>query len=153
MSENLCALGIDLGTGSVKTVVLDAGGHQLAGASAPVRVSSPHPGWAESDPEDWWLAVRAAVRELVETLDGTQAQIGAIGLSGQMHGVTLTSASSEPLRPAILHLDRRAQDDLDAYRALPEQTRAVLGNPLVPSMAAAPPALAGVPRTRGTEQR
>jgi xylulokinase len=135
MSENLCALGIDLGTGSVKTVVLDAAGHQLAGASAPVRVSSPHPGWAESDPEEWWSAVRAAVRELVEMLDGTHAQIGAIGLSGQMHGVTLTTASSKPLRPAILHLDRRAQDDLDAYRALPEQTRAVLGNPLVPSMA------------------
>jgi xylulokinase len=134
MSKNLCALGIDLGTGSVKAVLLDAAGQQLACASAPVVVSSPRAGWAESDPEDWWSAVRTAVREVVPMLDGT-ASVGAIGLSGQMHGVVLTSPSSKPLRPAILHLDRRAQDDLDAYRALPEEVRAVLGNPLVPSMA------------------
>jgi xylulokinase len=68
-------------------------------------------------------------------LDGTQDQVGAIGLSAQMHGVVLTTASGQALRPAILHLDRRAQDDLAAYRALPEQVRAVLGNPLVPGMA------------------
>ena len=135
MSKNSCALGIDLGTGSVKTVLLDAAGHQLAATSATVRVSSPRAGWAESDPEDWWSSVRTAVHELVEMLDGTQDQVGAIGLSGQMHGVVLTSASGQPLRPAILHLDRRAQDDLDAYRALPEKVRAPLANPLVPGMA------------------
>jgi xylulokinase len=130
--NNDCALGIDLGTGSVKAVLLDAAGHELAGTSAPVRVSSPQAGWAESAPEDWWLAVRAAVQEL---LDSRQDRVGAVGLSGQMHGVVLATASSRPLRPAILHLDRRAQDDLDAYRALPELVRAVLANPLVPGMA------------------
>ncbi len=130
-----CSLGIDLGTGSVKAVLLDAAGHELAGTSAPVRVSSPRAGWAESAPEDWWSSVRAAVHQLVETLDSRQARVRAIGLSGQMHGVVLATASSQPLRPAILHLDRRAQGDLDAYRALPEQVRAVLANPLVPGMA------------------
>jgi xylulokinase len=135
MSKGSCALGIDLGTGSVKTVLLDAAGHQLGATSATVRVSSPRAGWAESDPEDWWSAVRAAVHELVEMLAGAQDQVGAIGLSAQMHGVVLTTASGQALRPAILHLDRRAQGDLDAYRALPEQVRAVLGNPLVPGMA------------------
>jgi xylulokinase len=135
MSKRSCALGIDLGTGSVKAVLLDAAGHQVAAASASVHVSSPRPGWAESGPEDWWSAVRTAVRELVEMLDGTQDRVGSIGLSAQMHGVVLTTASGRALRPAILHLDRRAQDDLDAYRALPEQVRAVLGNPLVPGMA------------------
>jgi len=134
-STTPCALGIDLGTGSVKTVLLDAAGHQLAGASAPVRVSSPHAGWAESEPEDWWLSVRTAVHELVDIIDGRQTQVGAIGLSGQMHGVVLTSASGKALRPAILHLDRRAQNDLDAYRALPAEIRSVLANPLVPGMA------------------
>jgi xylulokinase len=134
-NKNSCALGIDLGTGSVKTVLLDDAGHQLAATSSPVGVSSPRAGWAESDPEEWWSAVRTAVRELVELLDGAQHQVGAIGLSAQMHGVVLTTASGQALRPAILHLDRRAQDDLAAYRALPERVRAVLGNPLVPGMA------------------
>jgi xylulokinase len=135
MSKSSCSLGIDLGTGSVKAVLLDHAGHQLAATSSPVRVSSPRAGWAESDPEDWWSAVRTAVQELVELFDGTQHQVGAIGLSAQMHGVVLTTASGQALRPAILHLDRRAQGDLDAYRALPERVRAVLGNPLVPGMA------------------
>ena len=135
MGKSTCALGIDLGTGSVKTVLLDGVGRQLAGTSAPVRVSSPGPGWAESAPEDWWSSVRAAIKELLQTLEGTQAHVGAIGLSGQMHGVVLSSDGGQPVRPAILHLDRRAQDDLDAYRALPEQIRAVLANPLVPGMA------------------
>jgi xylulokinase len=135
IGKSACALGIDLGTGSVKAVLLDAAGHQMAAASATVRVSSPRAGWAESDPEDWWSSVRTAVQALVEMVDGTQNQVGAIGLSGQMHGVVLASASGQPLRPAILHLDRRAQDDLNAYRALPEQIRALLANPLVPGMA------------------
>ena len=132
MTNDVCALGIDLGTGSVKAVLVDIGGREVAGGSAPVRVSSPRPGWAESDPEDWWSATKTAVQQAV---GGADVRVAAIGLSGQMHGVVLSSAAGTALRPAILSLDQRAQADLNAYRALPALARAPLGNPLVPGMA------------------
>jgi xylulokinase len=132
MNNNLCSLGIDLGTGSVKAALLDAMGARVGVASAPVVLSRPRPGWVESDPEDWWGAVRTAVRGV---LSETGAAVGAVGLSGQMHGVVLARSDGAPLRPAMLWLDRRAEDSLDAYRRLPAGSLAVLGNPLNPGMA------------------
>ncbi len=132
MGTRPCLLGIDLGTGSTKAVVLDQAGTQLGAASAPVHLSEPRRGWVESDPEDWW---RSAVCAVKEALTGVKVPIGSIGLSGQMHGVVLSGPYGEPLRPAIISLDRRAQADLEAYRALPPDVLSVLGNPLVPGMA------------------
>ena len=57
MSTDVCALGIDLGTGSVKAALLGATSEKLDVASAPVELSRPQPGWVESDPEIWWGAV------------------------------------------------------------------------------------------------
>jgi xylulokinase len=127
-----CSLGIDLGTGSVKAVLIGSAGAQLSVASASVPLSRPKPGWVESGPEDWWLATTAAVRD---ALAGRGAEVGAVGLSGQMHGVVLARSDSRPLRPAIISLDQRAEDDLGCYRDLPVQLRSSLGNPLVPGMA------------------
>ncbi len=132
MRTGPCVLGIDLGTGSTKAILLDATGAELSVASAPVQLSRPRPGWVESDPEDWWLSVKIAVRKVLAAI---QVEVGAVGLSGQMHGVVLARSDGRPLRPAMLWLDRRAESSLDAYRALPARTRAVLGNPLVPGMA------------------
>jgi len=132
MKRDPCVLGIDLGTGSTKAILLDASGVELAVASVPVRLSRPRPGWVESDPENWWLSVKGAVAKVLET---AESSVRAIGLSGQMHGVVLTHADGRPLRPAVLWLDRRAGTSLDAYRALQPATRALLGNPLVPGMA------------------
>ncbi|HDR9354153.1 TPA: carbohydrate kinase, partial [Burkholderia multivorans] len=76
-------LGIDLGTGSVKLVTIDADGVERAVASEPYPLSSPRPGWAEIAPETWWDALlRAAARLPADE----RAQVVAIGLSGQMHG-------------------------------------------------------------------
>ena len=86
MNNNSCSLGIDLGTGSVKAALLDGTGARLGVASAPVGLSRPRPGWVESDPEDWWAAVKTAVRDVLSQSD---AAVGAVGLSGQMHGVVL----------------------------------------------------------------
>ncbi|MGC8627391.1 MAG: xylulokinase [Acidimicrobiales bacterium] len=132
MTASDCALGIDLGTGSTKALLLDATGTQIGAASSPVVLSRPQPGWAESDPEQWWQSVKAAVRQV---LAGNEARVGAIGLSGQMHGVVLARSDSSPLRPALLSLDRRALGDLDAYRVLPPALLKGLCNPLVPGMA------------------
>jgi len=133
MTSSGLSLGIDLGTGSVKTVLLDRTGKQVCAGSAPVKLNSPRTGWVESDPEDWWAAVGSAVQQ---ALNGRRAyEVVAIGLSGQMHGVVLCEQDSTPLRPAVVSLDRRALADLSSYRMLTEDLLASLGNPLVPGAA------------------
>ncbi len=132
MPSGPCALGIDLGTGSTKAVLLSTSGTQLSVASARVALSRPQPDWVESDPEEWWSSVKKVVRKV---LGGTGACVGGIGLSGQMHGLVLARADGSVVRPAVLSLDRRALGDLDAYRALAPDLLRTLGNPLVPGMA------------------
>ncbi|MBN3836177.1 FGGY family carbohydrate kinase, partial [Burkholderia sp. Ac-20344] len=119
-------LGIDLGTGSVKLVTLDADGVERAVASEPYALSSPQPGWAEIAPDTWWQAlVRAAARLPADE----RAQVAAIGFSGQMHGVVLIDAAGQPVRPALLWPDTRAVREADAA-GLP-----VAPNPVAPGMA------------------
>jgi xylulokinase len=112
--------------------VIDTEGKVLSQASAGYAVTSAKAGYAESDPADWWDAVTAAVREAVRAA-GTQPS--AIGLSGQMHGLVLTSPDGAPLRPALLWPDTRATGALRAYRRLGSATLARLANPLAPGMA------------------
>ena len=109
-------LGLDLGTSSAKAVVTDTGGAVLAQASAGYAVTSAMAGYAESDPADWWNAVRSCAREAVRGWRGTRP--AAIGLSGQMHGLVLATADGVALRPALLWADSRATGVLAAYRRL-----------------------------------
>jgi xylulokinase len=127
-----CTLGLDLGTSSAKAVVLDTGGTVLAQASAGYPVTSAAAGYAESDPADWWAAVSACAREAVARAGGVRPV--AIGLSGQMHGLVMTSAGGRALRPALLWADSRATGALRAYRQLPRPARDRLANPLAPGM-------------------
>jgi xylulokinase len=103
----VATLGLDLGTSSAKAVVLEVGGAVLAQASAGYPVTSARAGYAESDPADWWGAVTACARQAVAAA-GTQPV--AIGLSGQMHGLVMTSRDGAALRPAMLWADSRATD-------------------------------------------
>jgi xylulokinase len=125
-------LGIDLGTGSAKAILLAIDGTVLAEAASRYPVHSPQPGWAESDPEDWWTAAALAVRAAVEH---NAEQVQAIGLSGQMHGVVLVDRQHQPLRPAILWADTRASEMLSAYAQLPPELRQRLANPIAAGMA------------------
>ncbi len=92
-------LGIDVGTTGVKGIAIDHDGAIVASAEEAYRLSTPRPGWAEQDPEDWWQAARAVLGRLPE---------GPIGLSGQMHGLVLLDADDRVIRPAILWNDQRA---------------------------------------------
>lgn len=125
-------LGIDLGTGSVKAVLLDAAGTVLAEASHPYPVQSPKPGWAETDPEAWWSAVALVVQQVVAN---ASHPVEAIGLSGQMHGVVLIDKEGQPLRPAILWADMRSSHVLNVYERLPADLRLRLANPITAGMA------------------
>jgi|HubBroStandDraft_6_1064221.scaffolds.fasta_scaffold12268_2 xylulokinase len=128
----VCTLGLDLGTSSAKAIVLDTGGKVLAQASAGYAVTSTMAGYAESEPAQWWNAVTACAREAVHAAG---AQPSAIGLSGQMHGLVMTSRDGGALRPALLWADSRATGTLRAYRRLGSRALTRLANPLAPGMA------------------
>ena len=128
----LMLLGIDLGTGSVKALLLSTQGEILAEASQPYTVAAPQPGWAETNPQDWWQGVAIAVHK---ALAGTSEPVEAIGLSGQMHGVVLTDSACQPLRNAILWADNRSSKTLATYQVLPSDLRHGLGNPITAGMA------------------
>jgi xylulokinase len=105
------ALGIDLGTSELKTVLLDGGGRVLGEAGVRVAISRPHPGWSEQHPHDWWQACIGALQQLRERHPEAYARIGCIGLSGQMHGAVLLDRDNNCIRPAILWNDARAHDE------------------------------------------
>jgi xylulokinase len=91
-------VGVDVGTTAVKAVAIDADGDVLAREEESYALSTPRPGWAEQDPDDW---VRAAERAL-SRIDAT-----SLGFSGQMHGLVALGENGAPLRPAILWNDQR----------------------------------------------
>ncbi|MEA2286870.1 MAG: xylulokinase [Solirubrobacteraceae bacterium] len=95
------AIGIDVGTTAVKAIVVGEDGDVLARREVPYELSTPRPGWAEQDPEDW-------VRATEEALDGLAPDgVAGIGLSGQMHGLVALDETGAVIRPAILWNDQR----------------------------------------------
>lgn len=99
----MSAFGLDVGTSAVKGLALDGEGRVLAAAEAGYPLSTPRPGWAEQDPEDWW----GAASEVLAALRGAAGPPAGIGLSGQMHGLVALDAHDRVLRPAILWNDQR----------------------------------------------
>src|SRR5258708_5360454 len=94
-------LGIDVGTGGTRAVLLDEAGRVLGAATAEhAPMSSAELGWAEQDPRDWWRAARGAIAECLMKANATAKEIAAIGLSGQMHGLVLLDAAGEGGGPA-----------------------------------------------------
>ncbi len=94
--------GLDIGTSSVKGLLIAPDGEVVARAEAPHALSTPRPGWAEQDPEHWWAGARCVLDEL-----GRYGPIAGIGLSGQMHGLVALDERGDVLRPAILWNDQR----------------------------------------------
>jgi len=106
-------LGLDVGTGGSRAIVIDmAGGIAAAATVEHEPFVSPYPGWAEQDPRDWWRASAAAIRAVLMEVD--PQSIKAMGLSGQMHGSVLLDQKDEALRPAIIWCDQRTSDQCRA---------------------------------------
>ena len=103
-------LGADLGTSGLKLVALDLAGAVVAEAEAGYAVDSPAPDRAEGDVGAWRRALDDTLAELAPRLGG--ARVGALGLSGQMHGAVLVDGAGAPLRPALLWPDRRATAEM-----------------------------------------
>jgi xylulokinase len=103
-------LGIDIGTSGTKTLVCDEDGAVLATAVAEHPISSPKPGWSEQNPEDWWQACCIATKAVLKKAKLKPADIGGIGLSGQMHGSVFLGDGPKALRPALLWNDQRTAE-------------------------------------------
>jgi xylulokinase len=100
-------LGIDVGTSGTKTLAIDERGAILASASAEYPCDHPRPGWSEQDPELWWGATVATVRDVLSKASLKPADVTGIGLSGQMHGSVFLDADGKVIRPALLWNDQR----------------------------------------------
>ena len=126
-------LGIDIGTSSVKAVLVDERESIVAQAAIPLTVARPQPRFAEQDAQDWWLATMAAIGTLPPT---ARAAVRAVGLSGQMHGATLLDQWGKTLRPAILWNDGRSTlECLELERREP-RSRVITGNIMMPGFTA-----------------
>src|SRR5437899_169063 len=103
-------LGIDIGTGGSRAVVIDERGKVEASATAEhAPFASPEIGWAEQDPRDWWRASVEAIRGVIATGDIRAEEIGAVSFSGQMHGSVFLDGSDKVLHPALLWCDQRTE--------------------------------------------
>ena len=101
-------LGIDLGTSSVKAMLLDTERDVVGVAQKSYPVQIPQYGYAEQSPDIWWDSARDALRQLREGHPAHYGRVEAVGLAGQMHGLVVIDQCGKPLRPAILWLDQRS---------------------------------------------
>ena len=105
-----CVLGVDVGTGGTRAVVISERGQILASATEEHQpFASPEIGWAEQHPEDWWRACGIAVRKALASAALPAEQIACVGFSGQMHGAVMLDAADEVVRPALIWCDVRTE--------------------------------------------
>ena len=127
-------LGLDLGTSSVKAIIMNEQGDVVASHSIPLTLSRPHPQWSEQDPQAWWQATDEAIKQLSRTQP--MEQIQANGLSGQMHGAVLLDAQQNILRPAILWNDGRSVKQCLRLAKQYPQFKEITGNLVMPGFTA-----------------
>ena len=110
-------LGIDVSTTATKAILVDEVGRVVGIASSEYGFDVPHPLWSEQAPALWWTAAQDAIPRALASAGLTGADVAAVGLTGQMHGLVLLDAADEVIRPAILWNDQRTQAECDAIRA------------------------------------
>jgi xylulokinase len=104
-------LGIDIGTSGVKAILVAPNGDVVASAVTPLALSTPRPGWAEQDPDDWWAAAITSIRDVLgRTPD---AHVAGVGISGQMHSSVFLDRTGNVIRPALLWCDGRTTDECE----------------------------------------
>ncbi|NKX54401.1 xylulokinase [Arthrobacter mobilis] len=114
MAATSVSLGIDIGTSSCKAVAVGPDGSVVAAASADYPLYTPGHGRSEQDPEDWWTAANQCVRQVTRALSAEGAEVTAVGLSGQMHGLVALDSDNKVIRRAILWNDQRCDPECTA---------------------------------------
>jgi len=106
--EGPYVIGIDGGTESIRTGLFDLQGNLLLSKSRPYQTRFPQSGWAEQDPQEWWVALKQAVRDLLDGTDAAPEEIKGIGVDATCCTVVLLDSNMNPLRNALLWMDVRA---------------------------------------------
>ena len=109
-------LGIDVSTTGAKALLVDEKGAVVAAATTPLTLSTPKPLWSEQDPHEWWTGVTKSIQAALAQAKVGGADIAAVGLTGQMHGLVLLDGDQRVLRPAILWNDQRTGAQCDEIR-------------------------------------
>jgi xylulokinase len=133
---NRYTIGIDVGTGGTRALLVDEKGALLGSAThehAPF--ASPQNGWAEQDPHDWWNACQKAIGKLLRETGVSRNEIAAVGLAGQMHGAVLLDEKEEVLRPALIWCDQRTAEECRVLNETIGEQRLVelTSNPALPN--------------------
>jgi len=110
-------LGIDVSTTGVKALLVGKDGSVVGSATTEQPLFTPQPLWSEQNPEDWWKGAVQSIREALRSTGVSGADVMGIGLTGQMHGLTLLDEAGQVLRPAILWNDQRTGPQCDEIRA------------------------------------
>jgi len=110
------ALGLDISTTATKALLVDGRGRVVATASREYSYDAPQSGWSEQDPALWWTGAVGAIGDLFGQSGITGADVDAVGLAGQMHGLVLLDSGGDIIRPAILWNDQRTAEECDEIR-------------------------------------
>ncbi len=132
-------LGLDLGTSSIKTVLFDQNGKEIAQRADEYPVYQPHNGWSEQDPEDWYQAAVTTIRYCLDIAAVPGEDVVGIGIAGQMMGAVMLDAQGQPLRRAILWNDARTSEAAESVRRLigDDLMMKINCNPVRPGLTAA----------------
>ena len=106
-------IGIDSSTTATKALLMDSAGKVIAVAATEYPFETPRPLWSEQHPDLWWDGAQKSIRAVLAQSGIDPAQVGGVGLTGQMHGLVLLDAAGQVLRPAILWNDQRTQAQCD----------------------------------------
>ncbi len=129
-------LGIDVGTGGTRALIIDEEGRVVSSATEEhAPFASPEIGWAEQDPEDWWRACGLAVRSALDRASLRGDQIVCVGFSGQMHGAVMLDEKDAVVRPALIWCDVRTEKQcMELSRRIGEERLIQLTcNPALPN--------------------
>src|SRR5499427_228209 len=112
-------IGIDVGTGGTRVLLVDAQGKIAASFTAPHEdIHMERPLWAEQRPENWWDAAQEAIRGALAQAGASGRDVRGVGLSGQMHGLVMLDEHDKVIRPALIWCDQRSQPQVDAINEL-----------------------------------
>ena len=109
-------MGIDVSTTGIKALLMDEDGNVTGTATTELLLSTPEPLWSEQDPSDWWNGTVKGIQKVLKQTGVSGADVTAVGLTGQMHGLTLLGENGDVLRPAMLWNDQRTGAQCDEIR-------------------------------------
>lgn len=131
-------IGVDLGTSGTKTVLFDETGAAVASATEEYPLYQPENGWAEQEPEDWWNAACATIRQVLDESGAAPDAVAGVGLSGQMHGLVMLDEAGAILRRSIIWCDGRTGLECEeiTQRVGAQRLIDITANPALPGFTA-----------------